>query len=454
MQIRRKLTYQFLAIVATIMFLSSIAIYYFSANYRKADFYTRLMIKAINTARLLIEVDEVDAKLLAKIDKNNPISLPKEKIIIINYKNKILYSTDKQNTIKITADLLDKIRLEKEIRYKQGEYEILAFLFVDKYDKTIVIAGAVDIYGLKKLKNLRMVLFLVFCFGITLTFFAGWIYAGKALNPISDVVKQVENITITSLDLRVDEGNGEDEIARLALTFNKMLARLETAFKIQKNFIANASHELRTPLTSITGQIEVVLMNARTSDEYRLTLNSVLEDMKSLNSISNRLLLLAQASAEASDIGFSLLRIDDIIWQTIAELQKRNTNYKINVDFDQSIDNDVKLSTKGNEQLLKAAISNLIDNGCKYSFNNEVNLHIDYKDKFINIKFTDIGIGIEKNDLNHIFEPFYRGKNAISVKGHGIGLSLVEKIIKLHNGSIEVTSQVNIGTTFSIILPG
>jgi signal transduction histidine kinase len=452
MQIRRKLTYQFLAIVATIMLLSSIAIYYFSANYRKADFYTRLLNKANNTVRLLIEVDEVDAKLLAKIDKDNPVSLPKEKIIIINYKNKVLYSTDKQKKIKITPDLLDKIRLEKEIRYKQGDYEILAFLFIEKYDRTIVIAGAIDEFGLRKLKNLRMVLFIVFGFGITLTFFAGWIYAGRALSPISNVVKQVENITITSLNLRVDEGNGEDEIAKLALTFNKMLERLETAFTIQKNFIANASHELRTPLTAITGQLEVVLMNERTNHEYQQTLHSVLEDMRNLNNISNRLLLLAQASSESSDVGFTNLRIDDIIWQTIAELQKRNNNYKINVDFDNSIGDDAKLTIKGNEQLLKAAVSNLIDNGCKYSFNHQVDIHIGSDGKYTVIQFTDNGIGIEKNDLIHIFEPFYRGENALSVKGHGIGLSLVEKIIKLHKGDIIVTSRVNVGTTFSVML--
>ena len=122
-------------------------------------------------------------------------------------------------------------------------------------------------------------------------FVAGWFYSGRALKPISDVVKKVEEISITSLNLRVFEGNGKDEIGRLAKTFNNMLERLETSFGMQKNFIANASHELRTPLTSINGQLEVLMMKDRSTDDYKSALGSVLDDIKSLIDLSNRLLL-------------------------------------------------------------------------------------------------------------------------------------------------------------------
>ena len=99
---------------------------------------------------------------------------------------------------------------------------------------------------------------------------------------MSDVVKQVDKITISSLDMRVNEGNGTDEIAQLAITFNKMLKRLESSFEMQRSFVSNASHELRTPLTSITGQIEVSLMKSRTHEEYETILESVLKTLKVL----------------------------------------------------------------------------------------------------------------------------------------------------------------------------
>ena len=453
MQIRKRLSYQFIGIVAMIIILSSLAIYFFSANYRREEFYARLKNRANRTAKLYFEIEGINVQLLTKIDKDNPTSLPYQKVSIFNHRNEILYSTDKEKILKITDALLDKIRAEKEIRFLQGEYEILGFLLIDKYNKTVVIAAAIDNLGYTKLKNLRSILLIVFGFSITISLIAGWIYAGKALSPISDVIKQVENITISSLNLRVDEGNNDDEIAKLAITFNKMLKRLETAFIVQKNFIANASHELRTPLTSITGQIEVTLLKKRTNKEYLQTLISVLEDIKNLNSISNRLLIMAQASSENSDLSFSLLRIDEIIWQTKAKLLKRNINYKINVYFDQTINEDfIKLNTYGNEQLLNIAINNLMENGCKYSSNNQVDIDISSEYKLVKILFTNHGKGIDKNDMTHIFEPFYRGKNSISVTGNGIGLSLVKKIIDLHKGTITVDSEVNGKTTFAITL--
>ena len=112
MQIRKKLTYQFISIVALILFVSSTAIYFFSADYREDGFYSRLINKASNTAQLLIEVEEVDAELLKRIEKNNPVSLPNEKILIYNYRNEEIYSTDEDNVFQIDQQLLDRIRLE------------------------------------------------------------------------------------------------------------------------------------------------------------------------------------------------------------------------------------------------------------------------------------------------------------------------------------------------------
>ena len=116
MNIRNKLTLRFIFIVAIIIVISSVSIYFSSAQYRKDDFYIRLKSKAINTAKLLIEVEEVDAGLLRKIEKNNPVSLPNERIIIFNYKNEILYSSDDQQEFQYNSELLDNIQLEKELQ--------------------------------------------------------------------------------------------------------------------------------------------------------------------------------------------------------------------------------------------------------------------------------------------------------------------------------------------------
>ena len=453
MEIREKLLYQFIGIVAMILLISSLSVYFSFSEGRKKEFYDRLDSKAKMVAQMLIDIDEIDAELLKRIEKNNPVSLPNEKIIIYDYQNKIVYSTDDDQLLVITPELITEVRLKEEVRLKQIPYEILGQFYAGKYDRYVVFAAATDIYGLGKLKRLRVILLIVFIISLFIVFISGKVFVSRALTPISNIMAQVGAIGVSNLDARISEGNGKDELSQLAQTFNKMLERIESAFKTQKNFIANASHELRTPLTVITGHLEVILMNARKNEEYRRTIISVLGNIKNLNRISNRLLQLAQASSELSEADFSLIRIDEILWEAKKDIQKINDNFQISINFSESIDDEFKLKVKGNEQLLRTAISNIIDNGCKYSSDHTSEISVNDENNYVIISFHDRGIGISEAELQMIFQLFYRAKNAIGTKGHGIGLSLVEKIMKLHKGKITVKSELSKGSTFTLALP-
>lgn len=453
MNIRSKLTLRFILITVVILLFASVLIYVLSAEYREEDFYSRLQNKANNTAKLLIEVDEVDVNLLKKIEQDNPISLPNEKIVIYNYMDSLLYASADHSDLLVDSTILDRIRLEDEIRFRQGNYEVLGFLFKGQFDRFVVVAAATDFYGFKRLHNLVFILAIVFAISIVIVSISGWIYAGRALQPIARVVDRVSEISIASLNLRVDEGNAQDEIARLAQTFNSMLERLETSFKSQKNFIANASHELRTPLTAITGQLEVTLLNTRSADEYQKVITSVLEDIRNLNRLSNRLLLLAQSSSVERQKRMSFLRVDDLMWQVTEELTRLHPSYRVSIDLDENVDDERKLMIKGDEQLMKTALLNLVENGCKYSNTNAVSVFIKANQGQVTIVFNDNGMGIPFDDIPKVFEPFYRGSNTSKIQGHGIGLSMVKGIIKLHDGSIGLESQVDVGTTVRISLP-
>lgn len=452
MNIRTRLTLIFSVIVIVLLTGVSVSIYFFSADYRAEDFYRRLRSKAVNTAQLLIEVEGINAELLLKIERDNPTNLPNEKIIIYNYKNEQLFSTNAGNVIKIDTVTLNGIRLKKEIRFKQGEYEVLGFLFTEKFDRITVVAAATDIYGNSKLSNLRNILLFVLLLSIIIVPISGWIYAGRALSPISKLVYQTEAISAAQLSRRLYLTNTSDEIGKLAQTFNHMLDRLESAFLAQKHFIANASHELRTPLTSITGEIQVTLTQPRPIEKYQEVLESVLEEIKSLSLLSNQLLILAQTSTENPEQAFDLVRIDELLWQSKEELGKSHPNYKIEINLDVALDDDL-LTLQGDEQLLKIAIINLMDNGCKYSKENTVIIRVESNKKKVDMKFENEGIGIDSADLASIFQPFFRGKLTRNFKGHGIGLSLVHRIITLHKGTIEVTSVPGSTTCFTVSLP-
>ncbi len=454
MQIRTRLTLQFLLLGGIIMIISSAAIYFSSSRLRQDDFYNRLRNKARIIASQLFDAVEHGTKSRPLIpDWNYPKDLQNEKIIILDYLNDTVYSTDKFGDIEIKNDVLERVRLYEKTRYRQGQYEVLGTLYSTPLYRYVVIAAATDIEGLQHLKKLRITLLSTCIISIFLFAAAGWIFSGRALRPISEVVSRVENITITSMNLRVPEGNGMDEIGRLARTFNSMLSRLETSFNIQKDFIANASHELRTPLTSINGQLEVLLMKDRSSEEYKNALQSVLDDIRSLIDLANKLLLMTKTVSETSKDYTGTVRTDELLWQIRDEIRKYRKDYHVNISFDESLTDSDEVIVKGDEFLLKTAFSNIIDNACKYSDDHSVDVKLLNTGNNIKITFTDKGIGISSTEVKKVFEPFYRATNAIPFPGTGVGLTLVYQIIKNHTGTINVSSIEGKGTTVQIELP-
>lgn len=453
MQIRTRLTLQFLLLGGIIMIIASIAIYLSSANFRREDIYNRLMEKAHSTANLLFNSDGVDANRILRIESNRPVFLQDEKIIILNFKNDTVYNSDENSDIKIKNEIIEKARQGYDIAYKQDSYDVLVTLYFTKYDRFVIFSAATDVEGSLHMEKLKIILLSVCFISLLLFFVAGWIYSGRALKPISNVVKKVENISITSLNLRVDTGNRNDEIGKLAATFNNMLERLETSFGMQKSFIANASHELRTPLTSINGQLEVLMMKDRSVPEYKAALNSVLDDIKSLINLSNRLLLIARTSAEGPVNFNKKIRIDEILWQVQEEMSRFNGDYHINISMDNSLTDSDQMIIVGDESLLKVAFSNIIDNACKYSDDHSVKIEFKHVENFIELIFEDKGIGIPDIEIEKVFEPFYRGANTISIAGTGIGLPLVNQIIKNHYGTVKLESKIDKGTTVTVMLP-
>ena len=438
MKIRTSLTLIFFLIVIVILSVVSVSIYFFSSEYREQEFYTRLKNKAENTAKLLIEVDEVSTELLRRIEMGNPINLPNESIRIFNFRNEEIYSSDTEHAIPVDTFLLDEIRLNEEIRFRHEDYEVLGFLFAHRFDRFTVVASARDIYGFKKVNHLKNILLIAFAASLFMVSVVGWIYAGRVLKPISNLVDEVDNISGSNLDRRLKAKKGkQDELTKLAETFNLMLDRLEAAFLAQKNFIANASHELRTPITAISGEIEVALLQERTPKEYIQVLRSVLEDTRNLSELSSQLLLLAQTSSVNHQPKFRYVRVDEILWEAKADVSRVNKHYNIQMQFDIAL-SDEALMIWCDEQLVKIVFMNLMDNGCKYAENNSVSITLRSSSGTILIDFANEGAAISGEEKERIFAPFVRGMNTRNTKGYGIGLSLGSQIMKLHEGTIEV----------------
>lgn len=448
-----KITLRFNFIVSVLLISYAFSIYFFFSRYAHDEFYTRLKEEATTTARLYSEVEDVTYELLKKIDQNAANVLPDEKVLIYDLNNHLLYSSMEIDVDEIEHSKLNRVKHEKEIAWHEGQHNAYGMLFKGKFQDLLVFAIARDQYGIQKLRFLKYLLITGVIIAILITTGFGFLFSRQALDPISDVVKQVDRITASNLNLRVNQGNGNDEIAQLAIKFNKMLERLEAAFHMQKSFVSNASHELRTPLTALTGEIEVALMSQHLNSESRQILHSLLDDIRGLNKLSNGLLDLAHAGSDISEIRLEAVRMDEIIGSARAELLRVNKDFTIEVNIPDYPDDEKWLMSLASEHLIRSALSNVIENACKYSNDHTAFVRLSFDEQDIRIEVKDNGIGIPPESLPHVFEPFYRAHGVRNIKGHGVGLALTQKILLLHHGNISITSGYGEGTVVNIAIP-
>lgn len=453
MSIRTRLTWQFTLIVASILIFFFLAIYLFYANFRKDEYYSRLTNKALTTARLLIDVQEIDHDLLKIIERNSLNALHNEKIYIFDRNNSLVYTSADDQAQEITPSLLNEIREEGRVEYTRQMNETLGLYYNEDGQEYVVIASAFDIYGRRKLVNLRFVLLIGSFICICVTFLAGRLFSGQALTPITKINQQVAGIHAGNLHTRIDEGNGQDEIAQLAINFNKMLDRIASSFQIQKNFVNNASHELRTPLAAMISQIQVGLAKDRNEGEYRELLQSVLEDAQGLKALSNGLLALALSERDKIAVKTGPVRIDEILFVARNETLKNKPDCLVDIDFTEIPEQEDYLTVDGHEGMLKTLFSNLLDNACKFSRQKQAHVIISFTETDIMVEIIDQGPGIPEEELDLIFSPFYRAENVRQLPGHGLGLSICKKIIDLHQGSIAISSELGKGSSFCIRLP-
>ncbi|MBD0333152.1 MAG: HAMP domain-containing histidine kinase, partial [Chitinophagaceae bacterium] len=216
---------------------------------------------------------------------------------------------------------------------------------------------------------------------------------------------------------------------------------------------SSASHELSTPLTSISGQLEVSLQRNRSAEEYREVMQSVYQDARHLSKLTQTLLQFATVSGTIGGIDLKLVRIDEVLMQLPGEVLKMNKGYSVHLEFIQIPAQEEKLLVFGNADLLFTAIKNIVSNACKYSPNRLAKVKLSINQTEITISIEDEGKGISENELKNIFQPFYRADDSRGTIGFGVGLPLVNRIIKLHKGQIKVVSSVGKGTTFFVHLP-
>lgn len=255
----------------------------------------------------------------------------------------------------------------------------------------------------------------------------------KSFSNVQNVIDEVRAIGIEDTYKPIAQSHVSPEIDNLIDTFNVLLAELSTAYTQVKAFGHNASHELKTPLTIMRGEIEIGLKKERSQEEYQEILTSLHYEVSSLQSIIEKILFLSSVTKQGLDASFEDIYMDELIHEVLEE--KRSVAKQKAIGLHVSCCEPVTI--RGNAALLKIVLSNLLDNAIKYATSTTtVTIALIQG----SVQIENKGMEISEEEIPHIFERFYRGKQVGKISGSGLGLALVKAIVDVHGFGIAVKS--------------
>ena len=302
------------------------------------------------------------------------------------------------------------------------------------------------------LRTLLLVLGIAYPVTLALASFGGAFLAGRALSPIDKLTRLARRVSAKDLSQRLNLRLPDDEVGRLARTFDEMIARLDDAFRRQRQFTADASHELRTPLTAIKGQVEVALRRRRDAAAYREVLQAVNEEVDRLIRLVGSLLTLARADAGQIPIALETVSLPELVAGAVEQVDPVAKQR----DIELSASAGPAVTLQADEDLLLQLLLNLLDNAIKHTpAGGRVTVGWRVNGRQVELWVRDTGVGIAGEHLAHIFDRFYRVDKARSRAegGVGLGLSICRWIAEAHGGHISVRSAPGQGSTFTAGLP-
>jgi heavy metal sensor kinase len=287
---------------------------------------------------------------------------------------------------------------------------------------------------------------------VTIAIAGGYLLMRRALRPVDEITRSAERITSRNLSERLPASKTGDEIERLSVGLNRMIARLDESFQHIHRFSADASHELRTPLTILRGELEAAVQQPQITPELRETLGSALEETERLSRIVESLMAIARLDAGEAKVERAHFDLAELTSGTTEQMRllAEDKNIALRCEAKQHV------RVEGDRSRLKQVIVNLVDNAIKYT---PAGGHVGVKVYASNgcgvLEVNDNGVGIPAEALPHIFERFYRVDKARSrqMGGAGLGLSIIKAIVTAHGGQVKVESVEGKGSRFLVELP-
>ena len=374
-----------------------------------------------------------------------------QEVTIFNTKGKKLLQTTNENLPSVPSN----IGLSHPERVKIIKYKGVDYLAITERIHTKNFNGySVLIHSLENYEHLVQSLYIVaIAFGLIatiITAIVSYIVSSQITKPIVTMSNKMNQIRRDGFQNKLELTTNYEETDNLIATFNEMMFHIEETFNQQRQFVEDASHELRTPLQIIQGHLNLIQRWGKKDPAVlEESLNISLEEMNRITKLVEELLLLTKDNVKSGQLEKELVDINSEILSRVKSLKQLHPDYTFDVELDEK-----PLKLKMNRHQFEQLILIFIDNAMKYDTENKlIQIKTQLKNKQISIEITDHGLGIPKQDLEFIFDRFYRvdKSRARSQGGNGLGLSIADKIVQLNGGFIHVESEVDQYTTFKII---
>ncbi len=332
-------------------------------------------------------------------------------------------------------------------------YRLVSFpLYADGKLRRIIQVGVSLKEPAQTLDKIRHAMFVFVPVGLLILVTGGWFLAGRALKPVDVMTRTIRRMSAENLSVRLRIENPDDEIGRLAATFNELLERVDHAVAKIRQFSSDVSHELRTPLTIMRGETEVALRWAKEPDQFREALQSSLEEITRMSSMIEELLELEKVELGG---GLNFEKVD--LAEIVRELEERLERRCAEAELSLSIAANDGVVVMGDRARLKQLLMNLTDNAIQATpAGGALTVScVARSDNTGVVSVQDTGSGIPPEHQGKIFDPFYRIDSARNRTdgGTGLGLSLVKALVTAHRGRIDVRSAPGSGSTFSVVIP-
>lgn len=449
MSFRLRMAIVFTVLVGALLALFAALVHAHGEHLREEEFFERLEDRAVLVERILVELRSMPMAEAEHLEQALRDALPDESILVIDTMGEVMFQ---RAPIEMPASWRETATRKGRARITQGKRQ---YVVVDRpetlpFGIRYTMSSAVDAHGLESMAELRRSMLLTGLVALLVTAGLSWLYASWALVPVRLLVRKAAEIHEPTERLPVPQRRG-DELAEMAITFNELLSRIDKAFSVQRSFIANASHELRTPLTILRGEAHQARQLADGNTAIMLRLKGIDEQAMLMQDLLEQLLWLAQTGGASERIPSEAVRLDEVAERALERCRARYPDRPARFAMEADPEGREPL-VRGNAVLLTATLYNLLTNAVKYG-GERVELRISIVGDEVHAMISDNGKGIPPQAVARVKELFYRASDTGPLDGHGIGLALVERIMQVHGGRLEITAVEGKGTVAMVRLP-